>query len=123
MSKSRRAERRNGYQPIEVREDIAPPLGGVFEGPEFIALAKTCFNPNDGSEQGVLDFIANCNRLGMTAKQISKASWVRGDNLTPHARRQEQERHSKCGHLAEELWGPFNRNPVHPERKSYAKTR
>lgn len=96
--------------------ESGPPLNGSYEGPEFIELALTTFDPNDGSEQGVLDFIENCNSLGFTAKQVSKASWVRHDHLSEKARQEEKARLDKCGSSAEELWGSFNPNPAHNER-------
>jgi hypothetical protein len=96
-----------------IEQACEAPLGGVFEGREFEALVATCVDRNDGSEQSVFNFLDKCNALGMSAKQISKASWIRHDLMTYSAKAQEKARHDKCGKSALETFGPFNRNPVH----------
>lgn len=129
--RERRARAYNATQVVEdykleaVRQafDLEPPLNGAYEGREFESLVATCVNPRDGSEQSVFNFLDKCNALGMSAKQISKASWIRHDLMTPSAKAQEKARHDKCGKSALDTFGPFNPNPQHEEKITREETR
>jgi len=101
---------------------VAAPCNGDDSGPEFEALVMTCFDPHNGSQQGLLDFIAACNRLGMTSDQTCKASWIRFDHLTEPAKAEENARW-KIGKTAQEAFGPFNPYPNHQERQNTVEIR
>lgn len=97
------------------REWVIPaPCNGETSGPEFVALVMRCFNPHDCSSHAILDFIAACNRLGMTSEQVCKASWIRSDHLSPEAKAAERARQN-IGKSAESSFGPFNPHPDHQE--------